>query len=363
MWPRVRRPASPVRSPRAWNGSALAPPFEAVGDVFAERRAVLEAVARAAADEPPRLALGMPPDREVRVGGHVVLAHARADHRRSREAREPVGRVGARVALALRVGEPLDRVRVDLGPVGVRRDLDAEALELAVAVEPAVVVAEARRAAPRRVGAEEEDVAARDPDLHLLREQRRQPGAARPDDHVCLRRRRRQHASRPRAAPRRRLPRRRAAASRAGRTARRRPARRAHPRDRRCAGWERGRRRLRARSTPRECPERRAARGCWLRSRPRCARTTPRRPAPRSACRCAPAARSRRPARPTRSACTTRPARGPCAADACRRPTPSGRSRAHTARPASRPSRGARASARSTRPKHRPRRWSRCSNQ
>ena len=98
----------------------LAPSLDAVRDVLAERRAVLEAVARPAADEPPAVALGVAADDEVRVGRQVVLADARADDRRAGETREPVGRVGARVVLALGVGEPLERVRVDLGAVGVR---------------------------------------------------------------------------------------------------------------------------------------------------------------------------------------------------------------------------------------------------
>ena len=73
----------------------LAPALDAVGDVFRERRAVLEPVARAAAHEPPVRPLGMAGDEEVRVGRQVVLADTRADDRRAGERREPPRRVGA----------------------------------------------------------------------------------------------------------------------------------------------------------------------------------------------------------------------------------------------------------------------------
>src|SRR6478735_12292212 len=48
--------------------------FQAVGDVLGERRAVLEAVPRAAAEQPPRRELGMAVEDEVRVRRQVVLA-------------------------------------------------------------------------------------------------------------------------------------------------------------------------------------------------------------------------------------------------------------------------------------------------
>ena len=84
----------PLRGPSAWNGSGSARPLDAVGDVLGERRAVLEAVPGAAAEQPPRGALGMAVEDEVRVGRQVVLADAGADHRRVGECREAVRGVG-----------------------------------------------------------------------------------------------------------------------------------------------------------------------------------------------------------------------------------------------------------------------------
>ena len=136
--------------------------FQAVGDVLGERRAVLEAVPRATAEQPPRLVLGMAVEDEVRVRRQVVLADAAADHRGLREPREAVRGVVAGDLLELARRQPVERVRIDglTGQVG--RDLRAETGDLAMAVERRVVLAEARRATPRRVGTEEEDVAARD---------------------------------------------------------------------------------------------------------------------------------------------------------------------------------------------------------
>ena len=105
----------------------------------------------------------------------------------------------------------------------------------------------------------------------------------------------------------------------------------------------------------------RASPGSAARSRPPAARTTRRRPAPRCACRSLPAGRARSCARGARAACTTRHCRAPHARGACRRRSRSARCPACTARPASRPSRAAPAPARWRRRRlpHR-RRW-RCS--
>ena len=57
---------------------------------------MLEAVPRAAAEQPPRVALGMLREEEVGVAGQLVLADARADDRCVGERREPLRGVRAR---------------------------------------------------------------------------------------------------------------------------------------------------------------------------------------------------------------------------------------------------------------------------
>ena len=85
------------------------------------------------------------------------------------------------------VRKALELVGVDLDGAAVGRDLHPEPAELAVAVEGRVVLAEPRGPGPVAADAEEEDVAAREPELEEPREELRQPRAARPDDDVCPR--------------------------------------------------------------------------------------------------------------------------------------------------------------------------------
>src|SRR4051794_37722703 len=139
----------------------LALPLDAVRDVLRERGAVLEAVAGAAADQPPAVVVRVRRDEEMRVAREAVLADARADDRCAGECGEPARRVGAGRALVLRRREPLERVGVHVLAGAVGRDLHAEAADLAVPVERAVVVGEPGSARPRAVDAEEEDVALR----------------------------------------------------------------------------------------------------------------------------------------------------------------------------------------------------------
>ncbi len=160
-----------MRTPSAWNGSGTARLLEAVGDVLSESWAVLEAVPRPAAEEPPRLALRVLSEDEVRVAGQVVLADAGADDGCAGERREAHRRVVARSPLELRERQPLDRVGIDLVLREVGRDLASEPGDLTVAVEGGVVVAESGRAAPRAVGGEEEDVATRDLDVEQRRKE------------------------------------------------------------------------------------------------------------------------------------------------------------------------------------------------
>ncbi len=68
-------------------------------DALGHRRAVLEAVARAAADDPVGRVLGVRGDDEVRVGRDLVAAALRALQRRLRQRGEAVGDVAARQLL------------------------------------------------------------------------------------------------------------------------------------------------------------------------------------------------------------------------------------------------------------------------
>src|SRR5262249_19143132 len=163
-------------------------PFDAVGDVLGERGAVLEAVAGAAAEEPPPVALGVPVEEEMRVCGQVVLADARSDDGRVRERREPAREVVACELPALRVRQTGELVRIDLGARPLPGALEAEAADLTEPVIRARVVAEPRPARPASVDTGEEDVAPRDPLLDEAGEELRQPGAAGPHDDVGPRR-------------------------------------------------------------------------------------------------------------------------------------------------------------------------------
>src|SRR5882757_9573565 len=80
---RMRAPGT-----KSVEGLGASPAFDAIRDVLAECRAMLEAVARAAADQPPVRVLGVGGDDEMRVDSEVVLADARADDRRLSERRE-----------------------------------------------------------------------------------------------------------------------------------------------------------------------------------------------------------------------------------------------------------------------------------
>ena len=94
------------------------PRLEALG----QRRAVLEAVARAAAQQPHApVVLGVRRHHEVHVGRDLVLARAMADERRVGQRREAMGEVGAREALVLGDGDALERLGV------ARRALDVRA--------------------------------------------------------------------------------------------------------------------------------------------------------------------------------------------------------------------------------------------
>src|SRR5271154_4837449 len=125
----------------AVEGIRRAAAFDAVGDVLAECRPMLEAVAGAAAEQPPAGALGMGGDEEVRVGCEVVLADPCAGDARTGERGKAPREIVPRELLIRGQRETLDRVGIDLLAAGVGRDLHPQTAELAVAIEGAVVVA------------------------------------------------------------------------------------------------------------------------------------------------------------------------------------------------------------------------------
>ena len=150
-----------------------------------ERRAVLVAVPRAAAEEPDVLVLGVPGEYELAVGRQAVVAAGRARDRGVREGGEPVGEVLACDGDPL--GGRLERtgVGIDLDAVHVGPDLEADALDAGVAVEGGVEVDPAR-SVPLGRGLEEDELLEGDPRGHELGEEPAEPGAAGPDDGVGL---------------------------------------------------------------------------------------------------------------------------------------------------------------------------------
>ena len=101
---------------------------------MADGRAVLEAVARTAADEPDVLERGVTVDQKIAVRGVLVLADARLDERRVRERRDSLGQKAAHLFERLRGRHALRRVGVELRAVAVERDLDAAAFQIGQAV-------------------------------------------------------------------------------------------------------------------------------------------------------------------------------------------------------------------------------------
>src|SRR5687768_6770337 len=148
---------------------------------------MLEAVARAAADDPRALVLGMASRDEVGVRRQLVAAAAALLERRVRERGEAAGEVLAHDGLG-RAGPGKLRVRVQRRALLVEGDLDPEVVEVASAVHRQVVVDEAGRAwrAPGGPAVEEEQLLLGDLERDELAEQAAEPGPARPDDGVAL---------------------------------------------------------------------------------------------------------------------------------------------------------------------------------
>ena len=179
------RPGLPRAEPEPLVGRLLA------GDhprcVFGERRAVLEPVARPAAEDPVAVELRMRREQEVRVRRQRVRTCLRERHGRGGERREPLLRVGARDRFVPRVGRPVLALRVERRPYEVRRDLESvpdppDAVDRAVVLDPGRDPA----GVPGLVAIEVEGVLPGDLQRHDVRKERREPGAAGPDHGVRL---------------------------------------------------------------------------------------------------------------------------------------------------------------------------------
>ena len=189
----VRRPASPVRGPSAWNGSGSARPSRQSATYSASAGPCLKPCPEPPPSSHHDVALRVAVEDEVRVRRQVVLAHTAADQRSARERREAVRArllAGDLLELARRhdgracQGRPARRAGRARSSRRARRSRRGRRTG-------AVVLAEAGRPAPAGVGAEEEDVAARDLQLDEAGEEARQPRRCTP------RRRRRRAISSP----------------------------------------------------------------------------------------------------------------------------------------------------------------------
>ena len=110
-----------------------------IGDVRrhapAHGRAVLEAVPRAAADQPDPLVPGQAVDQEIAVRAVLVLADPAVDERRVGEPGEALREIGPGRRDAFGGHAPVLRVRIDLGPVPVEGELEALPLQFRHAVD------------------------------------------------------------------------------------------------------------------------------------------------------------------------------------------------------------------------------------
>src|SRR5262249_24871932 len=109
------------------DGAALQNPR---GDVFAHGRAVLEAVAGAAPDQPQVVPLRMTVDQEIPVGSVLVLADLASDERRSLQGRKASTHEIPDAGESFRRDDPGPVVRIEGGTVAIGRDLEASSLEV-----------------------------------------------------------------------------------------------------------------------------------------------------------------------------------------------------------------------------------------
>ena len=152
--------APAVRSPCTWRAVAEREPRrqrrragERRRHPLGHRRPVLEAVARAAAEQPDRRVLGMRRGDEVRVGRELVAAGLRAAPAAPPRAPGSASARNARASASpAAVAAGQRRVRVERRAVEVGRRLDAEPVDVARAVDRVVEVDVRRTPACRQAG-------------------------------------------------------------------------------------------------------------------------------------------------------------------------------------------------------------------
>src|ERR1700720_1388908 len=158
-----------------------------VGGVLAERRPQLEAVARAAAEQPDVAGLGMAVDQQLAVQGALVLADAALEQRSAGHPGEPPGEVAAGAIEIRRGRQPLAAGGIESLATAVVGDLEAPVVVAGDAVEDAFAVIHPHRQRGFAVGraaagrsAEVEDLLAGDaqPLPQDLGEEPSHPGAA-----------------------------------------------------------------------------------------------------------------------------------------------------------------------------------------
>ena len=110
------------------------------GDSFANRRAVLEAVAGAGADQPDAVMSRQAVDQEVAVGAVLILADPGVDQRGVGQAREARGQVAASAGDAVGADLTALGVRIDDGAVGVEAQFEALTLQIRHAIDEVAVV-------------------------------------------------------------------------------------------------------------------------------------------------------------------------------------------------------------------------------
>src|SRR5215469_15286777 len=104
--------------------------LHAIGRIFSHRRTMLEAVARATADQPDILKSRMLIDEEIAVGSVFILADARFDDRRVLQSWKTAREILARGSSSFRAGDA--RLRVGIGgfAVAVKGDFETAAFDI-----------------------------------------------------------------------------------------------------------------------------------------------------------------------------------------------------------------------------------------
>src|SRR6202043_1792863 len=187
-----RRPSAVEAGQRKLGTGAAAAPDQ-LGGVLAECRPELEAVARAAAEQPDVAGLGMAVDQQLAVQGALVLADAALEQGSAGHPGEPPGE-GAAGAVEIRRGrQPFAAGGIERLAAAVVGDLEAPVVVARDTVEDAFAeihphrqggVAVGRAAAGRSTEVEDLLAGGAQPGPQDLGEQPSQPGAA--GEHVAV---------------------------------------------------------------------------------------------------------------------------------------------------------------------------------